>query len=470
MYNMIIKDAKIRHELDELFRVFIKPVEFVYRENRQDADPDAIIIEYPSALTDLDEIKRNLYETMSFQTGYKPPWGILTGVRPTKKCNDYLTAGMPETAVRKRLIHDFYVSADKTDLILETCRNQKKINQMDTQKLVGIYIGIPFCPSRCTYCSFASNEFNQTQIDLYLTALFQEIDYVSLMLKELGLFPESIYFGGGTPTALSEGDLDRLLSKVRENFDFDKVKEFTVEAGRPDTITIKKLESILKYGGTRISINPQSMNQKTLQIIGRNHTPASIIEAFNMAASVGIPVINADIIAGLPEEDIQDFMLTVEQVLRLQPQNITVHTLAMKRASKLKAMDKDYQYDSHASLAAMLTHSRASLNDQGYKPYYLYRQKQTAGNFENVGYARGDTQGIYNVRIMEERQSIIALGAGGISKVYFPLENRHERVPNVSDLHHYITRIQEMIKRKEAFIARPLSGLITEKTEVAHAD
>jgi oxygen-independent coproporphyrinogen-3 oxidase len=182
-----------------------------------------------------------------------------------------------------------------------------------------------------------------------------------------------------------------------------------------------------------------------------------------MAASLGILVINADIIAGLPEENTQDFMHTVEQVLTLQPQNITVHTLAMKRASKLKAMDKDYQYDLHASLEAMLTHSRATLNDQGYKPYYLYRQKQTAGNFENVGYARGDTQGIYNVRIMEERQSIIALGAGGISKVYFPLENRHERVPNVSDLHHYITRIQEMIKRKESFIARPLLGLITEK-------
>lgn len=456
MYNMIIKDKALRHDLDELIRVFIKPSDFVFLENRQDADKDAIIIVCPSELENKNTLKRYYYDQLSKLTGYKPPWGILTGVRPTKKCNEYLSAGLTGAEIIKLLTEEFYVSEEKSRLVLETCFNQKKINLENTKSLVGLYIGIPFCPTRCLYCSFASNQSDQKKISLYLSTLFQEIEFVALMLKNMGLYPESIYLGGGTPTALSESDFEMLLQKIRCEFDFSQVREFTVEAGRPDTITLKKLDTIMRYSGNRISINPQSMNQKTLDKIGRSHTPEHIIEAFQMAQAVGIPIINADIIAGLPGESDLDFRHTVDQVLKLSPQNITVHTLAMKRASKLKEANRNYNYENHASLNIMLKDSREGLKASGYAPYYLYRQKQTTGNFENVGYAVGETQGIYNVRIMEEHQTIIALGAGGISKVYFPNENRHERVPNVSNLDHYIERIDEMIKRKSDLIAWPL--------------
>jgi len=463
MYSIIMKDIGLKHDLDELIRVFIKPSDFEFIENRQDAEKDAIIIEYPSTAKDKDDLKRYYYKELNKITGYQPPWGILTGVRPTKKCNEHLSAGLTKSAIQELLINEYYVSEDKARLVLETCLNQLMINQMTTKNLVGIYIGIPFCPTRCVYCSFASNQFDQKKIDLYLAALFQEIDYVAAMLKNLQIYPETIYLGGGTPTSLSEIDFERLIIKIHDQFDFSEVKEFTIEAGRPDTITLKKLECIHRYHGNRISINPQSMNQRTLDLIGRNHTPEQIVEAFKMAEAAGIPIINADIIAGLPGESDLEFSRSLEQVIKLSPQNITVHTLAMKRASKLKVVDKDYNYLEHVSLNDLLKNANQTLKAFGYDPYYLYRQKQTTGNFENVGFATKGTQGIYNVRIMEERQSIIALGAGGISKIYFPDENRHERVPNVSDLSHYIDRIQEMIKRKDDMIAGPLSGIMNKK-------
>lgn len=463
MYSIIIKDLAHKHDIDELIRVFLKPSEFEFIENRQDAEKDAIIIEHPSTIVDKDDLKRYYFKELNNISGYQPPWGILTGVRPTKKCNEYLSDGLTRSAIQRLLVEEFYVSEDKARLVLETCFNQLTINQMPTENLVGIYIGIPFCPTRCVYCSFAQNQFDQKKIDLYLDALFQEIDYVAQMLKNLQIYPETIYIGGGTPTSLSEIDFERLIIKIRDQFDFREVKEFTIEAGRPDTITLKKLECIHRYHGNRISINPQSMNQRTLNQIGRNHTAEQITEAFKMANSVGIPIINADIIAGLPGESDLEFNQSLEQVIKLSPQNITVHTLAMKRASKLKVVDKDYNYKEHGSLNDLLKGSSARLKAFGYGPYYLYRQKQTTGNFENVGYAIEGMQSIYNVRIMEEHQSIIALGAGGISKIYFPLENRHERVPNVSDLSHYINRIQEMIKRKGDMIAAPLAGITKKK-------
>ncbi len=463
MYSIIMKDLAHKHDLDELIRVFLKPSEFEFIENRQYAEKNAIIIEHPPTIVDKDDLKRYYFRELNNMTGYQPPWGILTGVRPTKKCNEYLNNGLTKSEIQRLLVEEFYVSEDKARLVLETCFNQLSINQIPTDNLVGIYIGIPFCPTRCVFCSFASNQFDQKKIDLYLSALFQEIDYVALMLKNLKINPETIYIGGGTPTSLSEIDFERLIIKIHDQFDFSEVKEFTIEAGRPDTITLNKLECIHRYGGNRISINPQSMNQRTLNQIGRNHTAEQITEAFKMAKMVGIPIINADIIAGLPGESDLEFNRSLEQVIKLAPQNITVHTLAMKRASKLKVVDKDYNYKEHSSLNDLLKGSNATLKAFGYGPYYLYRQKQTTGNFENVGYALAGTQSIYNVRIMQEHQSIIALGAGGISKVYFPMENRHERVPNVSDLSHYIDRIQEMIKRKNDMIAGPLSGIVKKK-------
>ena len=268
-------------------------------------------------------------------------------------------------------------------------------------------------------------------------------------MKECGITPETIYIGGGTPTTLRADQLKALIEQIKNFFDLSKLKEFTIEAGRPDTITDEKLETIKKQGIQRISINPQSMKQHTLDLIGRSHKPEDITSAFALASSYRFQSINADIIAGLPEENTEDFINTLEELIGLNPENITVHCLAVKRASKLKDIDKDFHYKQAEIVAEMLEASRKILGDAGYIPYYMYRQKHMAGAFENTGYCKKDKDCIYNIRIMDEHQTIIALGAGGITKVYYPAENRLERVANVTNYQEYINRIDEMLDRKE---------------------
>ena len=268
-------------------------------------------------------------------------------------------------------------------------------------------------------------------------------------MKDKGLFAESIYIGGGTPSSLSEQQFSRLTEMVSQAFVNDRTAEFTVECGRPDTISRDKLLAAKAAGADRISINPQSMQQKTLDIIGRSHRPEDIYKAFELARQAGIGIINTDLITGLPGEDAEDFTDTLHRILELRPENITVHTLAVKRGSRLIEKDKDYSYYSGRTTARMLKIADETLSREGYLPYYIYRQKHMSGNFENVGWCRPGTAGIYNVRIMEEDQSIIALGAGGISKIYYPETDRIERAANVSNYEIYIDRIDEMIKRKE---------------------
>lgn len=313
---------------------------------------------------------------------------------------------------------------------------------------VGVYIGIPFCPTRCLYCSFTSNQENEDEIARYMKALHREIRFCGRKMKETGLKIESLYIGGGTPTTLSAAQLAELFDEIYSSMDMSECREFTVEAGRPDTVTVEKLEVIKASGADRISINPQSMKAKTLELVGRSHTPGDITEAFRTAHEVGIKEINADVIAGLPEESVDDFVDTLKQVIALNPENITVHTLAVKRASRLIEQSPDYHYSRADTVKQMLDSGVRILSESGFKPYYLYRQKHMAGAFENVGYCRNDCVGIYNIRIMEEKQSILALGAGGISKKYFPREDRLERVPNVSNYRVYIDRIEEMLERK----------------------
>ena len=287
------------------------------------------------------------------------------------------------------------------------------------------------------------------EIARYLEALKQEIAYVGRRMQETGLWAESIYIGGGTPTTLTAEQLDALLGTVEAAIDLSKLKEFTVEAGRPETITYEKLEVLQQHHIARISINPQSMHAKTLELIGREHRPDDIVKAFQRADWVGIPIVNADVITGLPEESPADFAETMEALLALDPENITVHTLAVKRASRLVEVDKDFHYKQGETVKEMLAVAQQKLKAAGFRPYYLYRQKHMAGAFENTGYCKGDTPCIYNIRIMEEKQTILALGAGGISKVYYPDENRLERVPNVSNYEIYISRLEEMLDRKE---------------------
>lgn len=463
MYKIIIEGIENKYEYDELIKIFLKPdsydlfvePEFEKADNADNGsdkehlsyDKEIIINEARSV--DKNDIKREIYEKLSELTGQRPEWGILTGVRPVKLAGELLTKLGSADKVFDILVDYYYLNDEKAELILDTYKYQQQVCGKPPAGSAGIYIGIPFCPTRCLYCSFASNQVGASEIEKYLTALHKEIDAVARKMKEKGIFAESIYIGGGTPTVLSAEQMTKLLGHVTEAFEMDKVREFTVEAGRPDTITAEKLSAIKEHGADRISINPQSMKQHTLEIIGRSHTPEDIEKAFELAKATKIPVINADLIAGLPEESEADFIDSLKRMIVIGAQNVTVHTLAVKRASRLIEQDKDFHYKQADVVRKMLNSAKKILTDAGYRPYYLYRQKHMAGSFENIGWCKEDTAGIYNIRIMEEAQSIIALGAGGISKAYYPEENRLERVPNVTNYELYISRIDEMIERKE---------------------
>jgi len=279
--------------------------------------------------------------------------------------------------------------------------------------------------------------------------MLREIRFVAEEMKKYSWFAETIYVGGGTPTTLNLNQLDRLFAAIRDAFVGQELKEFTLEAGRPDTITKENMSQAFQAGVNRISINPQTMQDQTLRLIGRNHNRQQVHDAFEIARNAGIGIINTDMIAGLPGESLTDFAATLDEILNLNPQNITVHSLAMKRASRLTEENKNFHFEQADVVAKMLDYSEKCLHAHDYTPYYLYRQKQMAGSLENVGYCRPGTDSIYNVRIMEENQTIIALGAGGISKAYYPSENRLERIANVSNYEIYIERLDEMILRKE---------------------
>ncbi|MDD6043508.1 MAG: coproporphyrinogen dehydrogenase HemZ [Eubacteriaceae bacterium] len=447
MYNIKIYNYEKKYLLEELIKVFLPPDKYRLLKDEEEPDADDIVFnEYNSS--DRNEIKREIYDKLSQLTGLHPDWGILTGIRPVKLYGE-LTGALGCKAAREKLSREFYISDDKLDLICDIYDRQIEFCGTAPAETACVYIGIPFCPTRCIYCSFASNQVKDEEIEKYLIALLKEIRYVGNRMKETGIKAESIYIGGGTPTTLTAEQLSTLIDTIYSEFDTSFLKEFTIEAGRPDTITEDKLAVMKAHSIHRISINPQSMKAETLKIIGRNHTPEEIRAAFKMAADMGIDSINADIIAGLPEETVDDFVRTLREVISMNPTNITVHSLAVKRASRLKDINPDFHYKQAETVAAMLSESRRILMEEGYQPYYLYRQKHMAGAYENIGYAKAGTECIYNIRIMDEHQHNIALGAGGITKVYFPEENRLERVPNVTNYEEYINRIDEMIQRKE---------------------
>ena len=315
-----------------------------------------------------------------------------------------------------------------------------------------LYIGIPFCPTTCLYCSFTSYPIAawRKRVELYLQALFREIDFVAEACRDRIL--DTIYIGGGTPTTLEAGELDRLLQHIHDRFDFAQVKEFTVEAGRADSITPEKLDVLKRHGVTRISVNPQTMNDETLKYIGRHHTVAQVKEAFQMARAAGFDNINMDIILGLPGELEADVQHTIDEIKKLGPDSLTVHSLAIKRASKLSQWIEENGIGTLRNTDATMEIAQKGAYALDMKPYYLYRQKNMSGNFENVGYAREGKYGIYNILINEEVQTIIALGAGSISKRVYP-DGRIERSENMKDVALYIEKIDEMIERKRKLLA-----------------
>lgn len=398
---------------------------------------------------DREALKRKMYRSLELYTGKSPKWGVLTGIRPVKLAGEILDSCGSMIELERILKEKYLLHQDKADLVTDILQYQRQTAGRPEPGSLGMYIGIPFCPTRCLYCSFTSNQVPEPEIDRYLQALYSEIEYCAAKIKEKHIPLESIYIGGGTPTTLNESQLEELLSRITDLFDTGNLSEFTVEAGRPDTFTEDKLRIIRAAGAGRISINPQTMKEETLQLIGRRHTVSQTEQAFEMARRVGIDCINADLIAGLPGESFEDFCSSLQRIADTGAENITLHTLAVKRASVLKELDEEYNYKNEELCTAMLDHALKYLRERGYRPYYLYRQKHTSGNTENLGFCRDDKVSVYNIRIMEEAQSILALGAGGMSKVYFPEENRLERVANVSNYQIYIDRIGEMIERKE---------------------
>lgn len=453
MYKFCFNRVKHEYELSEMVRMFLPKPDFIILnshasgEELKEQDGD-IVIRIPDSIVSRDDGKRYIYDRLRELTGKTLDWGTLTGVRPVKFVGDLLAKGNGEEETRELLKDYYYLNPKKADLLLATRRVQQAYLDDKDDKSISLYISIPFCPSRCVYCSFPSNQTSYDQIEKYLWALEQEIRFAGKETLEKDLYPETVYVGGGTPTVLKEKELGRLLDVIGDSFDLGKSREFTLEAGRPDTITEAKLRIAKEKGVDRISINPQSMHLPTLKAIGRNHRPEDIFEAFKIGRRVGFNVINGDLIAGLPGEGVDDFRKSLETLMDLSPENITIHTLAVKRASKLKGVDEYYSYRQGANEKKMLDLGQEALTYRGYRPYYLYRQKQMAGNLENVGYGFPGKECIYNMRIMEENQTILALGAGGISKAYYPLENRIERIPNVINYKIYIKRIDDMIERK----------------------
>lgn len=410
--------------------------------------------------------KRLVYKAMSEKMGKTLPWGTLTGIRPTKIAMSLIERKKPlsDDEVYKYMKENYIVSDEKIALSRDIAKREINIlRNNDYKDGYSLYIGIPFCPSTCLYCSFTSYNIDayKKKVDGYIDSLLKEIDYVANTFKDKKL--NTVYFGGGTPTTLSDVQLDRLLSAVKNSFDFTYVQEFTVEAGRPDSITREKLQVLKKHGVSRISINPQTMKQETLDIIGRKHTVEQVKDAYLLAREEGFDNINMDFIVGLPNEGIEDVRYTMEETCKLNPDSITVHSLAIKRAARLNMFKDEYKELSIENNQEIMKLTADYAKKMGMEPYYLYRQKNIAGNMENVGYARKDKEGIYNILIMEEKQTIVALGAGSVTKYVYPDGERIERVDNVKNVDQYIERIDEMIERKINFFDRVMKDPADEK-------
>lgn len=409
-----------------------------------------------------NELKRLLYRLLSEYTDRRLPWGTLTGIRPAKLAMGMLEEGRSDGDILDYMQNVYYCSGRKAQLALDIAKREREIlREVDYEQGYSLYIGIPFCPTTCLYCSFPSFPIAawRKRTGEYLSALEKEIDFVKKACKDRIL--DSVYIGGGTPTTLEAEELRRLLSAVRENLDFARVKEFTVEAGRADSITREKLRVMQEYGVSRISVNPQTMNQETLDFIGRRHTVEQVREAFHAAREEGFTNINMDLILGLPGEGEEQVAHTISRVEELAPDSLTVHSLAVKRASKMSRWIEENGLGLLNNTERTMEIAARGAERMGMKPYYLYRQKNMSGNFENVGYAAKGRYGLYNILIMEEKQDILALGAGTISKAVHP-DGRIERCDSVKDVALYLEKIDEMIERKRRLLEEKMG--VTERT------
>lgn len=398
------------------------------------------------------EIKRSTYLALSRWTGRTMPWGMLTGIRPAKIVHELLDQGLGRERVEESLLNYYLLSPGKADLLLRVAAAERNLLERSGRDTVSLYVGIPFCTTRCLYCSFTSNPIKKytDSVPIYLEALRKEMQGVADLIRQYGWRIQSVYIGGGTPTALDTASLKMLLEDMERFLPLADTEEFTLEAGRPDTLDEEKLAVIKASRADRISINPQTMNNPTLLQIGRNHSAEDVEKAFSLARRMGFANINMDLIAGLPGEDRSQFAHTLEKVRALGPDSLTVHTMAVKRASRLNEDRHLYELTAGTEVAVMVDMAQMAAEEMGLRPYYLYRQKNILGNLENIGYARPGTESIYNIQIMEEKQTILAMGAGAITKAVFREQNRIERAFNVKSVEEYIARVDEMVERKKA--------------------
>ncbi len=465
MQIIYIKEDKFQYDIHSLYKAFYpdqdvrviigKPGTAPDKE-RDITDKDEI--SYVDVDRDKNELKKSIYLQLSDKTGKNLPWGDLTGIRPTRIAMNLIDEGKSDEEIAGYMQQTYLVSDEKTALSIEIARREKEIlRDIDYISGYSLYIGIPFCPTTCLYCSFTSYPIGAYRdiVDDYITCLEKEIDYLAEDFK--GRTLDTVYIGGGTPTTLEPAQIERLIGYLRDKLDLTGIKEFTVESGRPDSITADKLRAMKRMGVDRISVNPQTMNDATLRLIGRQHTTAQLISAYNMAREEGFDNINMDIILGLPGESAKDVRNTIERINEMRPDDLTVHSLAIKRGSRLFEVIREKEQKKELGISfnetmenteEMMEIARTGARSMGLHPYYLYRQKNISGNFENTGYAKEGKAGIYNILINEEVQSIVALGAGSVSKRVYNEGGRIERCDNVKDIRLYMDNIYEMIERK----------------------
>lgn len=473
--NLYVKNHNFHFELENLTRLFFPNEKITVIRDFSEPQPPYIYTEVSDKITisvnigsfnksetavkkladDDNELvsAQLLYKLLCDFTGLTQPWGILTGVRPVKLLRRLAEESSEEQAVKK-FEKDFFVSNEKIALSRETEHNERKILELSKPESFSLYVGIPFCPSRCSYCSFvmASIERAEKLIEPYTKLLCEEIKRTAEIANKLGLRLETVYFGGGTPTTLSAEQLDTVLGTVNNSFDMSTCREFTVEAGRPDTIDIAKLFALKENKVDRISINPQTVNDEVLKTIGRKHTAQQFFDAFELARKCGFDNINTDLIAGLPTDTPESFKNSLDSIVRLNAECITVHTLCMKRASRLTTEGVTLDLQQARDAREMLAYTQNILGQNEYIPYYMYRQSRMVGNLENVGWSKKGFESLYNVYVMDETHTILACGSGGVTKLKRNNPDYLERIFNFKYPYEYIDRFDELIQRKSGIM------------------
>lgn len=473
--NLYVKNHNFHFELENLTRLFFPNEKITVIRDFSEPQPPYIYTEVSDKITisvnigsfnksetavkkladDDNELvsAQLLYKLLCDFTGLTQPWGILTGVRPVKLLRRLAEESSEEQAVKK-FEKDFFVSNEKIALSRETEHNERKILELSKPESFSLYVGIPFCPSRCSYCSFvmASIERAEKLIEPYTKLLCEEIKRTAEIANKLGLRLETVYFGGGTPTTLSAEQLDTVLKTVSKSFDMSTCREFTVEAGRPDTINIAKLFALKENKVDRISINPQTVNDEVLKTIGRKHTAQQFFDAFELARKCGFDNINTDLIAGLPTDTPESFKNSLDSIVRLNAECITVHTLCMKRASRLTTEGVTLDLQQARDAREMLAYTQNILGQNEYIPYYMYRQSRMVGNLENVGWSKRGFESLYNVYVMDETHTILACGSGGVTKLKRNNPDYLERIFNFKYPYEYIDRFDELIQRKSGIM------------------